>query len=87
MSAPVRVSGGADWPGVAEAVAGAMLGTGSDDSDAFLPDGFADDAAPTPLGDAEAFEYGDDLPGGDAFDIAGIPSMARPIHGSKAGRT
>ncbi|CAG9254015.1 hypothetical protein BDI4_40079 [Burkholderia diffusa] len=67
---------GFDWLGVAETVAGAALGSddnsdgGDDTADSFAA---ADDDGgdtSTPLGDAQPFEYGEDLPGGDVQELA-----------------
>lgn len=77
-------SGGRDWLGVVEAVAGAALG-GVPGEDETVDEGgaaLADESCDTshPLGDARPFEYGDDMLSGDStsFDLAATPNTADP---------
>jgi hypothetical protein len=67
--------GGFDWLGAVETVAGAALGgdAASGDDGAF---GAGEDS--TPLGDAQAFEYQPDVPGGDVDELAGMPFNGEP---------
>ncbi|EDT41893.1 hypothetical protein BamMEX5DRAFT_2346 [Burkholderia ambifaria MEX-5] len=73
---------GFDWLGVAEAVAWAALGSRGDDlnegGDGLLTRRLADDESATPLGDAQPLEYSEDLPSGDAFEIAKTPNAGEP---------
>jgi len=71
-----------DLLGTVESAAGALLGGSDDDSDGGddtpdLAESMSDDAADgavsddsTPLGDAQPFEYGEDMPSGDVQDLA-----------------
>ncbi|WP_175948497.1 hypothetical protein [Burkholderia pyrrocinia] len=74
--------GGFDWLGVAETMAEAALGSGGGDAndgdDGLLAQSLTDDDTSTPLGDAQPFEYLEDLPGGDVFDIAKTPNTGEP---------
>lgn len=67
-------SGGFDWLGVAEAVAGAVLGGANSaeaGDDGGMVDSFTDTGdTSTPLGDAQPFELGDGAGSGDVMDIA-----------------
>jgi hypothetical protein len=50
------------------------------ESDAFEEDVFSNDSGgdSTPLGDAQAFEYSEDVPDGGSFDIAKTPNEGDP---------
>ncbi|MCG5073028.1 hypothetical protein [Paraburkholderia tagetis] len=72
---------GFDWLGAVETAAGAVLGgdalSGDDGTlDNDFASGASDDS--TPFGDAQPFEYSDDLPDGDAFDVAKTPNLGDP---------
>jgi hypothetical protein len=75
VSGATRSSSGADWLGVVEAAAGAVLGgTGT----LGVADSFMDGGESTPLGDAQAFDYRPDTPDGDSFGIAKTPNEGEP---------
>ncbi|WP_242665915.1 hypothetical protein [Paraburkholderia ginsengiterrae] len=88
LGAPVRVDDDDfDLLGIVESAAGALLGGGDDSSDsgydaddcAFEEDAFSSDSGEsTPLSDAQSFEYSEDMPEGDSFDIAKTPNEGDP---------
>jgi hypothetical protein len=69
-------SGGLDWLGIAQTVAGAALRDNAvmDNSGA---DSYTDDAS-TPLGDAQPFEYSEDPSAVDVEQLAGMPFNGAP---------
>ncbi|MBN3758419.1 hypothetical protein G3N95_36300 [Paraburkholderia sp. Tr-20389] len=79
------VSGsGFDWLGAVETAAGAVLGGGVDDSGDVgdsgpgLVDSLTDADDSTPFGNAQAFEYSEDMPDGDDETLAGMPIKGGP---------
>ncbi len=82
-AATTASSGGFDWLGAVETMAGAALGGGYDSDDA--GDGPPDMAESvmggddsTLLSDAQPFEYSEDVPDGGTFDIAKTPNEGDP---------
>lgn len=75
-------SGGFDWRGAAESVAGALFGgedsTDDSRSDSMLKSFGDSDDDGSLLGDAQPFEYQQDMPDGDVFDLAKTPNDGEP---------
>jgi hypothetical protein len=76
VPATATSGGGFDWLGSVEAVAGAVLGgkeSGISDGDGMseMADSLMDGDDSTPLGNAQAFQYGDDAASGDVTELAG----------------
>jgi hypothetical protein len=84
LGAPASADDGFDLLGVVESAAGALPGGADDDwdggDDNAVEEAVSGDLGDnsTLLGDAQPFEYNEDMPDGDSFDIAKTPNLGEP---------